>query len=241
MKMNRPNLRTLPEMMIQDSRPTRAWFISILLAVAVLIPYLAQWLWPGMGEGTWLPALFLLGGCGWLFIMTWFIIQLDDHAAMPAYLDFLSGRLINLSVVTVWLGFILIPLIGLLLRPERPLYWLTTAYLVMGLANLLFKLNRQKAFHNWLKISNVAPGEVRVIHDIGMIEELGLYVLAVRPWWILKISLKGIGCVVQVLESEGESLVDIAPGKRRMKYLANWFFALDWIAKQLNRFEQGAS
>jgi hypothetical protein len=74
-----------------------------------------------------------------------------------------------------------------------------------------------------------------------MIQDFGLYVLAVRPWWILRISLKGTGWVVQVLESEGESLVDISPGKRRMKYLAHWFIALEWIAKQLNRFEQGAS
>jgi hypothetical protein len=71
--------------------------------------------------------------------------------------------------------------------------------------------------------------------------ETGVYVLAVRPWWVLRIAPKGRGCVVQLVEPEGQHLGQLSPGKRRQKYLASMFFVVAWVEKQLYRLEQEVS
>jgi hypothetical protein len=71
--------------------------------------------------------------------------------------------------------------------------------------------------------------------------ETGVYVLAVRPWWVLRITPKGRGCMVQLVEPEGQHLSHLSPGKRRQKYLASMFYVVDWIEKQLYRLGQEVS
>jgi hypothetical protein len=47
--------------------------------------------------------------------------------------------------------------------------------------------------------------------------------------------------MVQLVESEGQHLGQLSPGKRRQKYLASMFYVVDWIEKQLYRLGQEVS
>lgn len=231
-----------PEMEIptRDSRLTNIQRRSVLLTLIILMPYLTFLGMLGMGGD--LAALYLPIVCGWLFLVTWIIIRLDDHLLLAAYLDYRRSRLVNLSTVIVWVGFMIIPVAWLLLFPERKIYAMTTVYLVMGLVNLLIKLDRRKGLRNWLAVCNVSPDEARPIHNPYMVMwGTGVYVLAVRPWWVLRIAPKGRGYMVQLVESEGQHLGELSPGKRRQKYLAGVTIAGDWIEKQFRRLEQEIS
>lgn len=185
-----------------DSRLANARRRSFLLVLIILMPYLTFLGLLGMGGD--LPALYLPIVCGWLFLVTWVIIRLDDQLLLAAYQDYPHGRLVNLSTASVWVGFMIMPVIGLLLLPERAVYAMTTMYLVMGLVNLLFKLDQRKGLRNWLTACNVSPEEARTIYDpYRVMWDTGVYVLAVRPWWVLRIAPKGRGCMVQLVEPEG--------------------------------------
>jgi hypothetical protein len=235
--MKQKKLQPKMEMPTLDSRFVNARRRCFILALTVISPYLTFLGLLGMGGG--LPAIYLPIVCGWLFLVTWVIIRLDDYLLLGVYQKYPHGRLVNLSTVSVWVGFIIMPVVGLLLLPERPVYMMATVYLVMGLANLLFKLDRRKGLGNWLAACNVSPEEARTIYDPRVVMwETGVYILAVRPWWVLRITPKGRGCMVQLVESEGQHLSQLSPGKRRQKYLASMFYVVDWIEKQLYRLGQ---
>jgi hypothetical protein len=176
----------------------------------------------------------------WLFIMTAFITYLDDRLVIPVRLDFLPGRMLNMTTVSVWLGFIIVPVIGLLFQPGREMSPLSTAYLVMGLANLLFKLNRRIAFRRWLEVASVPLDKMKTVYDVRMIQEAGLYALTVQPWWILRIEAWESGCAIDILELEGQSLVEISPGKKWRKHSSNLEVAVRWLERRLKQQEASA-
>ena len=145
-----------------------------------------------------------------------------------------------MTTVSVWLGFIIVPIIGLLFQPGREISPLSTAYLVMGLANLLFKLNRRIAFRRWLEISLVPLDQMKTVYDVRMIQEAGLYALTVQPWWIMRIEAWESGCAIDIFEPEGQSLVEISPGKQWRKHSSNLEFAVRWLERRLKQQEASA-
>jgi hypothetical protein len=217
----------------------KPWVRSISLAWYILAPFTLQWLL--LDSST--PAGRLILGVAdlfWLFIMTAFITYLDNRLVVPVRLDFLPGRMVNVTTVSVWLGFVIVPVIGLLLQPGREMSPLATAYLVMGLANLLFKLNRRIAFRRWLEVSSIPLDQMKTVYDVRMIQEAGLYALTVQPWWIMRIEAWESGCDIDIFELEGQSLVEISPGKKWRKHSSNLEFAVRWLERRLKQPEASA-
>lgn len=217
----------------------RPWVRSISLAWYILTPFTLRWL---LLDGSTLAGRTILGAAAlvWLFIMTAFITYLDDQLVVPVGLDFLPGRMLNMTTVSVWLGFIIVPVMGLLFQSGREMSPLATTYLAMGLANLLFKLNRRIGFRRWLKVALAPLGQIKTVYDVRMIQEAGLYALTAQPWWILRIEAWKSGCAIDIFEPDGQSLVEISPGKKWRKHSSNLEFAIRWLERRLKQPEASA-
>ena len=225
---------------------TQAWNFSSLLTLVILIPYLFQWFWFGLLEGKEFPPGFQLivffATWGWLFVLTIIIIDLDECRPYPIRLKAFREREINWTTMGVWVGFIVFPIVGLLIYPRRPVYWVTTIYLVMGLVNFLPKLNQARSFRYWLECSSISPDEVRPIYEIVEIKDVGLYALIGWPWWIIRIQAKpNSGFLINIWEPEGRQLVNVtqgAKGRNWRKRYSRIDKAVRKLGIQLQRLEK---
>ncbi|MAU00663.1 MAG: hypothetical protein CL608_26255 [Anaerolineaceae bacterium] len=223
-KMRQKKQRAKIEMNYRDwYMMTWAWNYSGLLALAILIPFILQGFWSGTFNGVeaspGVQLILFFATWFWLFVLTMIIIFIDDHRLFPIRLNLCFGQRLNWTTMAIWVGFIVLPVSGSLLLPGRQMFSLTVLYLVMGLANFLFKLNRTKALRRWLESSSISQDEVQHIYEITEVKDIGLYVLAGWPWWIIRIETQPKSrFVVNVYEPEERQLVNVMQGSKGRKW-----------------------
>ncbi|MFZ1396765.1 MAG: hypothetical protein WAS33_07705 [Candidatus Promineifilaceae bacterium] len=224
----------------------QAWNFSGLLTLVILIPYIFQWFWFGPLEGKeilsgfQLIVIFATWFC--LFGLTIIIIDIDERRPYPIRLNVFGEREINWTTMGVWLGFIVLPIGGLLVYPRREIYWVTAIYLLMGLVNFLPKLNQAKTFRYWLECSSISQDEVQLIYEVMEIRDVGLYALVGWPWWIIRIQAQpNSGFVINICEPEDRLLVNVtqgAKGRNWRKRYSTIDKAVRKLGIQLRRLEK---
>ena len=231
---------------IDHYRMKSAWNHTGLLTLLIIVPFILQGVWLEIFDAAQKHAgvswVLFFGASVWLFWLTHILIFIDDYLLFPIRLMLPFGQKINWTTLGIFGGFIIIPVGFSLFLPERQIISLTVLYLVMGLINLLIKLNRTKGLQYWLKISSVSRNEVRSIYELTEIKDIGLYVLAGWPWWIIQVETQPNNrFLVNVYEPKERQLVHLtneAMGQSWRKRYSSIHKAVRRLGIQLRSLEQ---